>query len=66
MTFKMDESAVSLINAYRNLAELWRTRADFWMRENNSWEVHQAVKNQLACEAKARQIEQRAIRMEIY
>lgn len=56
MRITLSTTDESLINAYHGLAEIWRMKADIAMDNNDAWEVYNAIKNQMACEAKARAI----------
>lgn len=56
---KLDPSIASLINSYRNLAQLWRARADTQMQHGDSFEVYDAIKQSIACENSAHRLEMR-------
>jgi len=61
MTHKIDPTFASLVNSYRNLAQLWRTRADTAMDQHDAFGTYEAVKKAQECEQAARRIELRHI-----
>lgn len=59
MLTRLERANIELARAYSGLANLWADRANSAMEENQAWEVYTSIKNQIACEAKARQIRTR-------
>lgn len=51
-----DKIAVSLVNSYRNLAQLWRESAAVKAADGDIYGVHRAVTHANACDTKAREI----------
>lgn len=54
---KQPDASVSLINAYRNLAALWRSQAEVACESSDPYRVHRCISEANACENKAKQIE---------
>ena len=57
MKREIDPTYASLTSAYRNLAQLWRIRADAAMEQRDAYGTHEAVKRAVECENAARRIE---------
>ena len=58
----IEPTVASLINSYRNLAQLWHQRAEYLMSEADAYGTYMAIKSAIECETKASRLEQRHVR----